>query len=162
MKRYLRLLIILFFAGFTFNCYAAQGNASSLKSAPAFQLMDLNDKAVFLSEYKGKKTVLALFWTTWCPYCREELKKLNQEYAGLAKDSIELLAINVGEPKSKVDNFIKSRNLTFEVLLDKDSTVADAYELMGVPTYIVINKAGQIVSAGNGFPKDALKELAGK
>ncbi len=74
--------------------------------------MDLNDKAVFLSEYKGKKTVLALFWTTWCPYCREELKKLNQEYAGLAKDSIELLAINVGEPKSKVDNFIKSRNLT--------------------------------------------------
>ena len=162
MKNYLRLFILLFFVGFTFNCYAAQASASSFKSAPAFQLTDLNDKAIFLSEYKGKKAVVLLFWTTWCPYCREELKTLNQEYAGLAKNSIELLAINVGEPKSKVENFVKNRNFTFEVLLDKDSTVADAYELMGVPSYFVINKAGQIVSTGNHFPKDALKELAGQ
>ncbi len=162
MRNYLRLFILLFFIGFSLNCYAAQAGASSFKSAPAFQLADLNDQAVFLSGYKGKKTVILLFWTTWCPYCREELKTLNQEYAGLAKDSLELLAINVGEPKYKVENFAKSRNLTFTVLLDKDSTVADAYELMGVPTYFVINKAGQIVSTSNHFPKGALKELTGK
>ena len=162
MRNYLRLFILLLFVGFTFNCYAAQESAGSFKAAPVFQLTDLNDKAVSLSDYKGKKAVMLLFWTTWCPYCREELKTLNQEYAGLSKNSIELLAINVGEPQYKVDNFAKSRNLTFEVLLDKDTTVADAYELMGVPTYFVINKAGQIVSTGNHFPKEALKELAGK
>lgn len=146
--------MFLIFVAFTSLSYAVEN-----KQAPAFQLNDLNDQAVFLSDYKDKQAVVLFFWTTWCPYCREELKRLNQEYAGLTKNSIKVLTINVGEPKYKVDNFVKSRNLTLSVLLDKESTVAEAYELMGVPTYFVIDKAGQIVLAGNYFPKDELKRL---
>ncbi|MDO8662192.1 MAG: redoxin domain-containing protein [Candidatus Omnitrophota bacterium] len=158
MKKYLRsLFIFLFFVALASSSYAVEN-----KQAPAFQLTDLNGKVVFLSDYKDKQAVILFFWTTWCPFCREELKRLNQEYAGLTKDAIEVLAIDVGESKSKVDNFVKTRNLTFKVLLDKDNTVADAYELMGVPTYIVINKSGQVVSTSNNFPKDTLKELANK
>ena len=160
MKNYLKLFILLFFVGFTLSYSAAQESAGILKSAPQFQLQDLNDQAFFLSDYKDKQAVILFFWTTWCPYCREELKALNKQYAELAKDAIKVLAINVGEPKYKVDNFTKNYNLALRVLLDKDSTVADAYDLMGVPSYFVINKAGQIVSTGTRFPKDALKGLS--
>jgi len=154
--------MLLFFISFGFSSYAAQDNLSSLKAAPAFQLNDLNDKIVSLSDYKGEKAVILFFWTTWCPYCREELKVLNQEYSGLTKDSIEVLTIDVGEPKYKVDNYAKSYNLSFEVLLDLDSLVAREYDLMGVPTYFVINKSGEVVSAGNHFPKNAVKKLTDK
>jgi len=130
--------------------------------APAFQLRDLNDRVVSLSDYKGKKAVMLFFWTTWCPYCREELNVLNQEYASLAKESIELLTINVEEPKYKVEKYVRRYNLGLEVLLDSDSLVTRDYGLMGVPAYFVINKSGEIVSAGNHFPKNAIKELAGK
>lgn len=159
MKKHLRLICLsLLLVAVAFNVYAAADNsAASPKSAPDFQLQDLNDKAVFLNDYKGKKAVVLFFWTTWCPFCREALKTLDQEYVGLAKQGIQVLAINVGEPKYKVDNFVKSRSLSFTVLLDKDSTVADAYELIGVPTYVLINKSGEIVSTGNSFPRDALK-----
>lgn len=161
MKQWLKLtFILLFFISFAFMSYAAQNIPVSLKPAPLFSLSDLEGKAVSLSEYKGKKAVVLLFWTTWCPYCREELKTLNKEYPSLAKDSIELLTINVGEPKHKVDNFVKSHSLSFKVLLDKDSLVSEDYSLMGVPTYFVINKSGQIVSTGNHFPVSALRELA--
>jgi len=154
--------MLLFFVSCGIVSYAAQGNSSSLKVAPAFQLTDLNYKTVSLSDYKGKKAVMLFFWTTWCPYCREELRTLNQEYPGLAKDSIELLTINVGEPRYKAENYAQSHNLIFEVLLDLDSLVAQDYNLMGVPTYFVINKSGEVVLTGNHFPKNAIKELREK
>jgi len=154
--------ILLFFLSFGAGCYAAQDNAGSLKSAPAFKLTGLNGKEVSLSDYKGKKAVVLFFWTTWCPYCREEMRGLNQEYAELTKGNIGFLAINVGESEDKVRNFVKSRILDFEVLLDRYTTVADSYDLMGVPTYIVIDKSGAIVSTGNHFPKYVLKGLAEK
>ena len=102
------------------------------------------------------------FWTTWCPYCRAELKTLNAKSADLAKASVVLLAVNVGESKDKVANFVKSRNLSFEILLDKDSQVTELYDLLGVPTYFVINKSGEVVSTENHFPGDVVKELTSK
>jgi len=163
MKKYkIIIILLLFFVSFASLNYAAQDSLNSFGVAPAFQLRDLNDRVVSLSDYKGKKAVMLFFWTTWCPYCREELNVLNQEYASLAKDSIELLAINVEEPKYKVEKYVRRYNLGLEVLLDSDSLVTRDYGLMGVPAYFVINKSGEIVSAGNHFPKNAIKELAGK
>ena len=162
MKKYLRIFMLLFFISFGFSSYAAQGDANSLKTAPAFQLADLNDKIVSLSDYKGKKAVILFFWTTWCPYCRAELKTLNAKSADLAKASVVLLAVNVGETKDKAANFVKSRNLSFEILLDKDSQVTELYDLLGVPTYFVINKSGEVVSTENHFPENFIKELSSK
>jgi len=163
MKKYkIIIILLLFFVSLASLNYAAQDSLNSFGMAPAFQLRDLNDRVVSLSDYKGKKAVMLFFWTTWCPYCREELNVLNQEYASLAKESIELLTINVEEPKYKVEKYVRRYNLGLEVLLDSDSLVTRDYGLMGVPAYFVINKSGEIVSAGNHFPKNAIKELAGK
>jgi len=161
-KHKIIIILLLFFASFASLSYAAQGSLSSFGMAPDFQLGDLNDRVVSLSDYKGKKAVMLFFWTTWCPYCREELNVLNQEYSSLVKDSIEVLTINVEEPRYKVEKYIRRSNLGLEVLLDSDSLVARDYGLMGVPAYFVINKSGEVVSAGNHFPKNAIKELAGR
>ncbi|MFA4989749.1 MAG: peroxiredoxin family protein [Candidatus Omnitrophota bacterium] len=165
MKKYSGFLVALI-AFFCFTCgtYAAQGyTAADLKKAPDFQLFDLKAKEVSLSDYKDKQAVVLFFWTTWCPYCRAELKRLNAECAGLAKASVAVLAINVGEPKYKVESFVQSHNLLgFTVLLDRDSLAAETYDLLGVPAYFVIDSSGRIVSMGNRFPGDILKELAGK
>ena len=160
MKNYLKIFLFLFFISFGLSSYVDKVSAN--EPAPAFQLKDLNDRVISLSDYKNKKAVVLIFWTTWCPYCREELKTLNQEYAGLSKSSIEVLAIDIGEPKYKVENYAKSHNIEFEVLLDLDSAVARDYDLMGVPTYFVINKSGEVVATGNSFPKNAIKELTGE
>ncbi|MBP7836018.1 MAG: TlpA family protein disulfide reductase [Candidatus Omnitrophica bacterium] len=162
MKKYFGFIaVLLAFVCFASCVYAAENNTTAdLKKAPDFQLADLNDKTISLSDYQGKQAVVLFFWTTWCPYCRTELKTLNAEFANLAKDSIALLAINVGEPKYKVENFVNSRNLSFTVLLDRDSLGAEAYDLLGVPAYFVIDRSGRIVSEGSRFPKGILKELA--
>lgn len=162
MKKHFRFIgLFLLFIFIIFGCNAAEKNTSAnLGPAPAFELSDLNERVVSLSDYKDKKTVVLLFWTSWCPYCMRELKALDKEYPDFVKESVELLVINVGEPKGYVANFIKNSNLNLKVLLDENSYIADKYEVIGVPTYFVINKAGNIVSSGSYLFRGKLKEIA--
>ncbi len=140
--------------GVTLSCAHAE------ELAVDFTLEDLQGNKISLTSYKDKQPVVLFFWTTWCPFCRQELKSLSQRYPELVKEGWELLAINVGEPAQKVDNFIKNYGgLSFKVLLDKNMDVADAYNLLGVPTYILINKKGDIVFHDPSFPKEKYKEL---
>ena len=127
--------------------------------APNFKLKDLAGNTVTLSKYKGKQDVLLFFWTTWCPYCRKELKVLDEKHAELTKAGIEILIIDVGESAYKVDNFIKAQQITYRVLLDKDQSVAKEYRLLGFPTYFIIDKKGYIRFTGFSFPEEEYKDL---
>ena len=160
MKNRLRFIFLIFcFVSFCVTSYAAKDPNNSLKSAPGFQLKGLDDKVVSSADYFGKKPVILVFWTTWCPYCRQQLSQLNERLAELTKKGIQVLAINVGEPKSKVVNFVKSYSLNLQILLDELSAVAETYELMGVPTYFVIDISGKVAAAANQFPEDAISKL---
>ena len=126
--------------------------------APQFSLLDLKGNEINLSDFKDKPVIL-FFWTTWCPFCRKELKVLKDIHPDLLKEGWELLVINVGESTYKVDNFLKNYALTFKVLLDQGTAVARAYDILGVPTYILIDQKGEIVFKGHYFPEDSYKDL---
>jgi peroxiredoxin len=120
-------------------------------------LNDLGGQPVGISSYQGKPVIL-FFWTTWCPYCRKELKKLNQQGSQLTKEGIVILGINVSESEYRVKRFFEGYQLNFKILLDKSGILADQYNLLGVPTFILLNKAGQVISRGNSLP-DNYKSL---
>lgn len=120
-------------------------------------LNDATGQAVNLSSYKGKPVIL-LFWTTWCPYCRQELINLNQQHAQIAKEGIVVFGVNVNESESKVRKFFKESFPNFKILLDKDGLLSRKYDLMGVPTYIFLDKAGEVISQAHSLP-DNYKNL---
>ena len=126
--------------------------------ATNFTLLDLENKKFSLSDFKGKPLIL-FFWTTWCPYCRKGLKLLNTLHAQFLQNGVELVAINVEEPADKVQRFIGSYPLSYRVLLDTDTKVAQAFGILGVPTYILINKEGRIVFNNNYFPQEEYQDL---
>ncbi|MCX5707256.1 MAG: peroxiredoxin family protein [Candidatus Omnitrophica bacterium] len=161
MKHSLKLLFLFtFFFSFLLGCKAEEkAEVKELTLAPSFELKDTQQNKISLNNYKGKKGVILFFWTTWCPFCRNELSALNDASKELVKDSLILLAINVGEPEYKVNNFIKSRKLNLMILLDRDGEVADSYGLLGVPSYFLINKQGRVVFTSNHYPKEKIKEL---
>ena len=119
--------------------------------AAEITLKDLDGQTVSLSSYNGKPVIL-FFWTTWCPYCRQELKKLNQQYSQIAKEGIIVLGVNVNEPDYKVQKFFKDYQLNFKILLDKGGLLADKYNLIGVPTYIFLDKTGKVISQAHNLP----------
>lgn len=146
---------LFFFSGLALG--GAQIRAEN-KMAKEFSLVNLQDKAVNLSDYKGKPVIL-FFWSTWCPYCRQEFPKLTEKYSQISAKGIELLAIDIGEPKQRVENFLQGKNAEFQVLLDQDSKVAYANNLVGVPTFILIDSQGFIRWTGNDLPDDYAKIL---
>lgn len=155
MKKWFNFLLIIFII-FIPQYLAPK---EPLSSAPDFKLTDLDKNIITLSNYRNKQPVILFFWTTWCPFCRKELKILNNMYPELLKEGLEVLAINVGEYTYKVENFAKTYKLTYKVLLDKDTTVTESYGILGVPTYILIDKQGNIRFKVNAFPKEEYKNL---
>jgi peroxiredoxin len=116
-------------------------------------LNDLESRRVDLSSLTGKPSIL-FFWTTWCPYCRTELRELNKLYPQMEKEGINVFAVDIGEAGDKVRRFLKDYALDLRVLLDEEGRAAENYEIKGVPTYIFINKDGQIVSLEHRLPDD--------
>ncbi|TAN61200.1 TlpA family protein disulfide reductase, partial [bacterium] len=89
------------------------------------------------------------------PFCVKELPNLQKQHAALKSAGIEVLAINVGEPKERVEKFLSKKDrLEFPILLDSDSQVASDYNLVGIPTFILIDAKGKIKSRSHNLPED--------
>lgn len=127
-------------------------------SAEDIILNDLNGKTVNLSSAIGKPVIL-FFWTTWCPYCRQEMKILNQMYPQMKKEGITVFAVNIGESAYTVEKFFLSHPVGFKVLLDINGAAADKYNVIGVPTFIFMNKSGCVISDEHTLPVDYKKLL---
>jgi len=122
-------------------------------SAQDILLTNLNGKKVNLSGIKGKPAII-FFWTTWCPHCSREIRELNKEYSAIKKAGISVYIVNIGESEHKVRMFLKNMSINFDVLLDRDSFAAESFDIMGVPTYVLLDKKGKVVSTLNRLPPD--------
>jgi len=111
--------------------------------APDFQLQSLDGQTVSLGDLRGEP-VLINFWATWCPPCRSEMPYIQEVYEEWVNRGLVVLAINIGESSSKVEEFRQSHGLSFAVLLDTKQDVAQRYNITGIPTTFFIDKDGII------------------
>ena len=132
--------------------------------SPKFNYPDVNGKNVSLDDLKGKYVYVDV-WATWCAPCKREiphLKELNKTYKD-KEIAIVSLSIDKMEHKEKWMTMVKDKNLTgIQIMGDKDwnSDFVRAYNIQGIPRFILIDKKGNIVSADAPRPSDPkLKEL---
>ena len=128
------------------------------KPAPDFQLPSLDGQVITLSGLRGKP-VLINFWATWCPACVEEMPYLQETYEKWTGKGLVLLTIDIGETSDTVKEFMVKYNLTMPVLLDTSQSVAQRYNITGIPTTFLIDKDGIIrVKRIGAFPSAAAIE----
>jgi thiol-disulfide isomerase/thioredoxin len=103
--------------------------------------LDLNEKIVKLSDYKGN-LVLLNFWATWCVPCKKEMPSLDALKENPELDNIEIFPINIGKDNlKKSEKFFKDLNIkNLNIYFDNPSTLAKDLSLRGVPTTILFNK----------------------
>ena len=134
--------------GNKYGLITAPGSSQSMSPpfmghpAPNFVLPDMNGNPVRLDSFRGK-IVLINFWATWCPYCVREMSDMGQA-ANIFKDDLVILAVNTGESKSKVKRFVDANGISYPILLDTESVVAQAYLVAGMPTSYYVDKEGII------------------
>jgi len=113
--------------------------------APDFQLPNLDRESVSLYGLRGEPVMLN-FWTTWCAPCRIEMPYLQGIHEEYSEQGLILLAINIGESSSAVEDFLQSRGYSFPVLLDTSGVVAQQYGALNIPTTYFIDEDGVIQS----------------
>jgi|TARA_B110001452_G_C14985805_1_gene344634 thiol-disulfide isomerase/thioredoxin len=105
---------------------------------------DINNKEIYLDDYKGSLLLLN-FWATWCAPCREEMPSLDILALDKSLNNLKIFAINIGQEdlnKSKI--FFEDLNIkNLEVYFDPGISMAKNFSLRGIPTTILINKKGK-------------------
>jgi thiol-disulfide isomerase/thioredoxin len=107
----------------------------------AFSLPTIGGAAAALEAARGH-VVLVHFFATWCEPCREELPALNR-LAARAGGNATVLAIAVADADASVQRFFATTPVDFPVLLDRDRTVAKAWNVTTLPTTFVLDASLQ-------------------
>ncbi len=95
-------------------------------AAPGFTLFDHNRKEVSLSDFKGRKVILAFFPAAFTGVCEKELCTFRDSLAGLNDAGADVLAICVDAPFANAA-FAQRNSLTFPILSDYARAATEAY-----------------------------------
>ena len=118
--------------------------------APEIDLVDAQGKKVSLKDFRGKK-LLVDFWASWCPDCRKASPELVALYKEQKDKGLEILSISLDEDTSAWQAAIAKDQYTWPQALAKGVWQSDAaltYALRWIPTYMLLDKDGKILSRG--------------
>lgn len=121
------------------------------KPAPNFVLEDAQGKKVSLASFKGKVVYLH-FWAEWCGVCVGELPELNKMYGRLAKETPEVVILNIATTSEKpawkealAKHQVAGINL-FDASGENDAKrVSKLFGFDILPSYVIISKEGNII-----------------
>ena len=120
-------------------------NKVDTEKTAIFNLPNLEGKYVNAEDLKGSY-ILLNFWATWCKPCVKELPSLNNLNKTFKdNNNFKLVAINVGQTKEVVSEFINNKSpIDFTVLLDEKIELTD-WEVSAIPTTFLIDDKGNII-----------------
>ena len=130
--------------------------------APDFTVTMFDGSTQTLSALKGK-VVLVNFWATWCPPCREELKRVEADIIERFKDApFVFIPISRGEERQTVADFRKKMGYTFPMGLDPERKIYDLYASNFIPRNFLVDQNGQVVIASVGYEVEEFDALIAK
>jgi peroxiredoxin len=97
--------------------------------APEFELPDADMKPHKLSDYRGKKTILAFFPAAESPVCTAEMCALRDSLDQLRDLGANVVGISVDGPFAN-KFFVQNRHLNFPVLSDYKREVINSYGIV--------------------------------
>lgn len=106
---------------------------------------------------KSDVTVVS-FFTTYCTKCKQKLVDHQALYAKYGEDKLSIVGVAVDEPEtqSSVGPYVRSRGLTFPVVLDTESRLVEQLNpRRTLPFSVLINRQGEILWTHVGYaPSD--------
>jgi len=112
-------------------------------AAPALVLNDLNGKQHDLKDYKGH-VVLVQFWATYCAPCREEMPSMNKMRNKMGEVPFKILAVDMGETKEEVTQFVNEVKPEFTILMDEAGKSIADWSVFAAPSNFIVDPKGNI------------------
>lgn len=133
---------------------APAARAATLKfgeEAPQFTLKDLQGTKVSLADLAGPERksgsagVILVFFTTWCPICREELPVIDGLVNELSKRGIAVLLIGYQEDAGESTDLLRKLKVSkARALADPSGRVGMKYGIRYLPTVYAVGADGLV------------------
>lgn len=111
--------------------------------APDFRFVDAAGDTITLNNLRGRVVVLD-FWGVDCRACLNIMRLVKPALAAHDTSRLRFLAVNIDADRSLYESFVEDKgNLGFEMVYD-ETGVARAYNIRGLPHFVVIDSQGWI------------------
>jgi thiol-disulfide isomerase/thioredoxin len=117
--------------------------ASAAQTMPNVAVQTASGTTVHLADYKGK-VILIDFWASWCAPCKTSFPALDTLYRDYREKGLEVLAVNLDERRRDADAFLEAHPHRLTVLFDAKGVAPQAFEVQGMPSSFLIDRAGNI------------------
>jgi cytochrome oxidase Cu insertion factor (SCO1/SenC/PrrC family)/thiol-disulfide isomerase/thioredoxin len=111
--------------------------------APAFTIHTLSGSTIRLAAVH--RPVLLNFWATWCTACKTEIPMMSAWYRAHSRQ-VMVVGVDQQEPKSPVASFVRRYHIPYLVGLDGSGSVSARYNVIDLPTSLLINRHGVVIA----------------
>jgi thiol-disulfide isomerase/thioredoxin len=143
VRRFLRWLAALAVCALSLTAVAVDPGSWGGGATPPLELEDMHGRVHRLADYRGK-VVLVNFWATWCEPCRDEMPSIERLRSALADQPFAVLAVNLAEPRSRIEKFLQHLPSGFAVLLDRDTQAAKDWDARVLPATYLVDPTGRV------------------
>jgi peroxiredoxin len=153
------------------------GNTQVGVVAPDFKAIDLMDRTITLSQFKGQKVILLEFWASWCIPCRESLPDLKLLYDKFNSEGLEIICVSIDYDKNSWEKAVAEEQIgtLFNIWVAQnfsggptqitENDIYSNYNYNTIPQTILIDKKGTIAAIWIGASeenKDSLDKQLSK
>lgn len=119
--------------------------AMSGKPSPDFKAADIAGKEYSLADFHGKYVYIDV-WATWCGPCRQEIPHLRALEEKYRDAEIVFVSLSVDKEKEKWEKMVREEAMSgVQLYLGNESPFLDAYQIAGIPRFILLDKEGKII-----------------
>jgi thiol-disulfide isomerase/thioredoxin len=116
------------------------------RPSPALSAPDVDGKVWTLADFRGKYVYIDM-WATWCAPCKREMPYLKELEKKFEDAHIVFLGLSTDKDKAKWEEMVKGGGLTgVQLHLGPQSAFQKAYNVEGIPHFILLDKEGKIIS----------------
>lgn len=151
---------IIFLSFFlTIGMIQAQNNAT----LPSVDVETLLGEAMNTNKISNNGNPIVIsFWATWCKPCIKELSTIQEVYDDWQEETgVKLIAVSVDDARTSlgVRSIVYGRGWDYEVILDKNSDLKRAMNVVNIPHTFLLNGKGEVVYQHTSYAPGDEEEL---
>lgn len=143
-----------------FGATAQEWKTQVGQKVPTFEITNKDGRTISTDDLKGK-VVLINFFATWCPPCRMELPKVQEEIWDIfsTREDLDIIVLAREEGWDKIDPFVEEYGYTLPFYPDLNREVYSLFASDTIPRNVIIDRDGKIIYQSIGYSEEEFDKI---